>query len=100
VGGAFGWGQGRGQDALPDLPAIDRRAAGPGTVGEAGQAKLLEAGPPQPDRRDRDAELVGDRDVGDPLGRPQDDLQFTARGFERMRALDHLQGWLTDLMTA
>ena len=68
-------GQGRGQDPLPDLPAIDRRATRPRAIGEAGQATLFEAGPPQPDRRDRDPELVGDRDVGDPLGRLQDDLR-------------------------
>ncbi len=28
-----------------------------------------------------------------------DDKPFTARGFERIPVLDHLQGWLTELMT-
>ena len=29
-----------------------------------------------------------------------DGTPFTARGFERIPALDHLNGWLTQLMTA
>jgi len=42
-------------------------------VGQTGQTLLLEPAAPQEDRRDGHAELVGDRDVGGTLGRPEDD---------------------------
>lgn len=42
--------------------------------------------------------LHGDLDLHTPAER-YDGTPFTARGFERVPALDHLQGWLANLMT-
>ena len=75
VGRPLRWGEGRGQDPLADLPAIDRRPARPRAIGKAGETAFPKAGPPQAHRRDGDAKLGGDRDVGDPFGCPQDDLR-------------------------
>jgi len=75
VGRPLRWGEGRGHDPLADLPAVDRRPTGPRTIDEAEQAAFPNTAPPQPDRRDGDAEFASDRHLGDPFGRSQDDLR-------------------------
>ena len=73
VGGALGLRERLGQDLLADVPAVGPGPARVGRVGEAREALLPEPPPPEQDGRNRDAELIGDLDVGGPLGCPQDD---------------------------
>jgi len=87
AGGSLRRRQGRGHDALAGLPAIDRQPTGPRTIDEAEQAAFPNAAPPQPERRDGDAEFASDRHLGDPFGRSQDDLRPQRRSLlDRARA--------------
>ena len=73
VGRVLRLGQGLGQDPLPKIVAVHSRPARMRRIGEAGEALFLEPPTPQQDGRDLHTELFGDVDVGDTVGRPQDD---------------------------
>ena len=66
-------GQRGREDLLPDLAPVRPGTAGVGRVGQPREPLLLEPAPPQQHGLDADAELIGNLDMGGPLGRAEDD---------------------------